>query len=78
MNNKRWIVVVLNLMEDEARMWALPHLESLATRGMAFSNIYHFFVEAFTKRFAPLNTTDVKARWALYCQMPLVRCPLIT
>ena len=64
MNNKRWIAAVLNLMEDEACMWALPHLESMARRGMAFSNIYNYFVKAFSKRFAPLNTTEA-ARDAL-------------
>ena len=57
MNDKQWITVVLNLMDDEACMWALPHLENLARRGVAFSNYYNFIVEAFTKRFAPLNTT---------------------
>ena len=58
MNDEQWIAVVLNLMEDEACMWALPHLENLARRDMAFSDHYNFFVKAFTKRFAPLNTTE--------------------
>ena len=29
-NDNKWIAAVLNLMEDEARTWALPYLEMLA------------------------------------------------
>ena len=52
-NDERWIAVVLNLMEDEARTWALPYLELLA-----FQGDYNQFVQAFLKRFAPLDTTE--------------------
>ena len=55
LNDERWIAAVLNLMEDEAYTWALPHPESLARRGVAFSNHYQYFVNAFTKRL-PLST----------------------
>ena len=63
-NDKHWISVVLNLMEDEAHTWALPYLELLAKGCMAFTNNYQYFVDAFTKRFAPLDTTEA-ARDAL-------------
>ena len=60
-NNERWIAAVLNLMEDEARTWALPYLELLAQGLLAFQGDYNQFVQAFLKRFAPLDTTE--AAW---------------
>ena len=57
-NNKRWIAAVLNLMEEEARTWALPYLELLAKGRLAFSGNYDYFVQAFLKHFAPLDTTE--------------------
>src|ERR1700761_4008957 len=51
-------------MEDEARTWALPYLELLAKGRLAFSGNYDYFVQAFLKRFAPLDTTEA-ARDAL-------------
>ena len=57
-NDKRWIAAALNLMEDEARTWALPYLELLAKGRLAFSGNYDYFVQAFLKRFVPLDTTE--------------------
>ena len=51
-------------MEDEARTWALPYLELLAQGLLAFQGDYSHFVQAFLKRFAPLDTTEA-ARDAL-------------
>src|ERR1700761_9557456 len=45
-------------MEDEARTWALPYLELLAKGRLAFSGNYDYFVQAFLKCFAPLDTTE--------------------
>ena len=63
-NDERWIAAVLNLMEDEARTWALPYLELLAQGLLAFQGDYNQFVQAFLKRFTPLDTTEA-ARDAL-------------
>ena len=63
-DDERWIAAVLNLMEDEARTWALPYLELLAQGLLAFQGDYNKFVQAFLKRFAPLDTTEA-ARDAL-------------
>ena len=63
-NDDKWIAAVLNLMEDEARTWALPYLETLAAGRHPFSGYYRNFTEAFTKRFAPLDSTEA-ARDAL-------------
>ena len=57
-NDDKWIAAVLNLMEDEARTWALPYLEMLAQGRHPFSGLYRNFTDAFTKRFAPLDSTE--------------------
>ena len=57
-NDDKWIAAVLNLMEDEARTWALPYLETLATGRHPFHGLYRNFTDAFTKRFAPLDSTE--------------------
>ena len=57
-NDDKWIAAILNLMEDEARTWALPYLEMLALGRHPFSGLYRNFTDAFTKRFAPLNSTE--------------------
>ena len=56
-NDDKWIAAVLNLMEDEARTWALPYLEMLAQGRHPFSGLYRNFMDVFTKRFAPLDST---------------------
>ena len=57
-NDEQWIAAALNFMEEEARTWALPYLELLAQGLLAFQGDYSHFVQAFLKRFAPLNTTE--------------------
>ena len=57
-NDDKWIATILNLMEDEARTWALPYLETLALGRHPFSGLYRNFMDAFTKRFAPLDSTE--------------------
>ena len=52
-NDERWIAAALNLMEEEARTWALPYLELLAQGLLAFQGDYNQFIQAFLKRFAP-------------------------
>ena len=56
-NHVKWIAAILNLMEDEARTWALPYLEDLAQGGSPFTGDYDNFMVAFNKRFAPHNST---------------------
>ena len=63
-NDKQWIAAALNLMEEEARTWALPYLKLLAQGLLAFQGDYSQFVQAFLKHFAPLDTTEA-ARDAL-------------
>ena len=63
-NHTKWIAAILNLMEDEARTWALPHLEEIATGRSPFAADYAQFIVAFNKRFAPLDSTEA-ARDAL-------------
>ena len=57
-NDERWIAAASNLMKEEARTWALPYLELLAQGLLAFQGDYSQFVQAFLKRFAPLDTTE--------------------
>ena len=56
-NDEQWIAAALNLMEEEARTWALPYLELLAQGLLAFQGDYSHFVQVFLKRFTPLDTT---------------------
>ena len=57
-NDDKGIATILNLMEDEARTWALPYLEMLAQGRHPFSGLYRNFTDAFTKRFTPLDSTE--------------------
>jgi hypothetical protein len=63
-NKERWIQSVLNLMEGDARTWALPYLEELRTGTIPFAGLWATFIDHFSCRFAPLNTADA-ARDAL-------------
>ena len=56
-NDDKWIATVLNLMEDKARTWALPYLETLAAGRHPFNGLYRNYTDAFTKRFALLTRT---------------------
>ena len=58
-NDQKWIAAVLNLMEDEVRTWALPHLEGLAAGLSPFSGPYNIFMDAFTKHFTLHDSTEV-------------------
>jgi hypothetical protein len=60
----RWIQAALNLMEADARTWALPYLEEIQAGNMPFGGVWQTFLDHFTRRFAPLNTED-SARDAL-------------
>lgn len=50
MNHEKWIRSVLNFLTDDARSWALPHLEKIANNEIPFDT-YSDFVTAFRKRF---------------------------
>ena len=63
-NDNKWIAAVLNLMEDEARTWALPYLEEIANSGTPFGGDYNEFIRAFNKRFALMDSAEA-ARDAL-------------
>jgi hypothetical protein len=55
---RRWIQAALNLMEADARTWALPYLEEIQAGNMPFGGVWQTFLDHFTRRFAPLNTED--------------------
>ena len=63
-NEKRWILAVLNLMDKDARTWALPYLEELGRGKLPFGGNWADFETAFTRRFMPQDAQDV-AREAL-------------
>jgi hypothetical protein len=54
----RWIQAALNLMEGDARTWALPYLEEIQAGNMPFGGVWQTFLDHFTRRFVPLNTED--------------------
>jgi hypothetical protein len=54
----RWIQAALNLMEGDARTWALPYLEEIQAGNMPFGGVWQTFLDHFTRHFAPLNTED--------------------
>jgi hypothetical protein len=60
----RWIQAALNLMESDARTWALPYLEEIQAGNMPFGGVWQTFLDHFTRCFVPLNTED-SARDAL-------------
>src|ERR1700761_8954796 len=45
-------------MEDEARTWALPYLEEIASSGTPFGGDYNEFIRAFNKHFAPMDSAE--------------------
>jgi hypothetical protein len=55
---RRWIQAALNLMESDARTWALPYLEEIQAGNMPFSGVWQTFLDHFTRCFVPLNTED--------------------
>ena len=57
-NHVKWIAAILNLMEDEARTWALPYLKELAQGGSPFTGDYDNFLAAFNICFAPHYWTE--------------------
>ena len=57
-NNGKWIQAVLNLMEGDARMWALPHLELLSKGTVPFTGSWDKFIADFTKWFILLDVSE--------------------
>ena len=53
-NDEKWIRAALNYFTEEAKSWALPHLESLET-GRVPWRTYNLFIEDFKKRFEPID-----------------------
>ena len=64
LNKKRWISAVLNLMEEDARTWALPYLEELGRGNQPFKADWVEFEKLFKQRFMPQDSQEV-ARKAL-------------
>ena len=58
-NEKWWIVAVLNLMEEDVRTWALPYLEELGRGKQLFKGDWAKFEKAFTQRFMPQDSQEV-------------------
>ena len=57
-NNGKWIQAVLNLMEGDTRMWALPHLELLSKGTVPFMGSWDKFIADFTKQFILLDVSE--------------------
>ena len=57
-NESVWIQMVLNLMEEEAHTWVLPHLETIQGGRMPFTDNWGTFTAAFECRFSPLDTAE--------------------
>jgi hypothetical protein len=57
-HNGKWIQAVLNLMEGDARTWALPHLEIIKTGAIPFNTDWTQFKREFDKRFIPLDIAE--------------------
>jgi hypothetical protein len=47
-NEERWIQSVLNLMEGDARTWALPYLEELRNGTIPFAGLWATFIDHFS------------------------------
>jgi hypothetical protein len=62
--DRDWIQAILNLMEEDARTWALPALEELRDGRQPYQGSWIRFDEAFTRRFIPLDPAEA-AREAL-------------
>lgn len=54
-NDEKWIWSVLSFLMDDARSWALPHLEKIANREVPFRR-YSDFTAAFRKWFKPVDS----------------------
>ena len=61
-NEKRWISAVLNLMDEDARTWALPYLEELGRGKQLFKGDWVEFEKAFTQRFMPQDSQEVACK----------------
>ena len=48
-NDGRWIQTVLNLMDEDACIWVLPHLETLRNRTIPFGQNWQQFKRGFIK-----------------------------
>jgi hypothetical protein len=59
--DRDWIQVILNLMEEDARTWALPALEELRDGHQPYGASWLRFDEAFTCQFIPLDPAE--ATW---------------
>jgi hypothetical protein len=57
-NHRHWIQMALNLMEGDARTWALPYLEDVSQGNTPFRADWALFTDAFLKRFAPLDLSE--------------------
>ncbi|KAI0309110.1 hypothetical protein OF83DRAFT_1180002 [Amylostereum chailletii] len=58
MVDRLWIQAALNFLMDEARTWALPHIEALNVGNTPFAN-WGAFVDDFKRRFMLINVSLV-------------------
>ena len=63
-NDHKWIQAVLNLMDEDARTWILPHLEELRRGVIPFTGSWRQFEREFIKWWIPQDITE-SAREAL-------------
>jgi hypothetical protein len=57
-NHRHWIQTALNLMEGDARTWALPYLEDISHGNTPFRADWALFTDTFLKRFTPLDSSE--------------------
>ena len=58
-DEQKWISAVLNLMGEDAKTWALPHLEELRAGRLPFTGIWANFERDFKSRFMPQDIADM-------------------
>lgn len=54
-NTIKAILSMLSFMDNDAAIWARPHIESIASRLPVFNNDWDKFIEAFKSKFEPVN-----------------------
>ena len=57
-HDAKWIQAVLNLMDEDARTWILPHLEELRRGTIPFGSSWQCFEREFIKQWIPQDMTE--------------------
>ena len=68
-NDTKWIQAVLNLMDEDARTWILPHLEELRRGVIPFTSSWRQFEREFIKRWIPQDMTESAREREVSCHL---------